>query len=119
VIFAYVCFCLTPFATANAQTRKIATPNAIYEGGDQFLDKFFRDWIVAFYLPENSYSIVAYTTSTGTESCVFGYSRTFIDPPKNGKKLVKVVAGYTARWQCNYKKSVFDWGNTIRVRYYQ
>ena len=128
VLFACLCLWSAPVAQAAA-TRVIVSPTNAYISNGGIQDNFFPDYVVEFDIPATAYDIVSYSTSTGIEGRVYAYGRTFIDPPRNGRIKVKVIAGYRARkcsnsiipatWNCNYTGTIQQFASTVRVRYYR
>jgi hypothetical protein len=119
-----------PTATpaVKAQTRYTASPVKWYLDTRGIQDKLFPDYVVEFEVPKNATNIVVYATTAGIESRVLAFSTVDSTGTRNGKKVVKVVTGYSARkcspskdlrtWTCVYTGSLFQWACSLRVRYY-
>lgn len=119
---------LTP--TVHAQTRYVASPTRWFLDTQRPQDLLLPDYVVEFDIPINATNIFAYTTTAGIESRVLAFSTTYPNwGTRNGKKVVRVVAGYRARkcsssydprgWTCNYTGSVYQWACSLRLRYYR
>jgi hypothetical protein len=116
--------------TVEAQTRYTASPTNWFLGTSGLQDKLFPDYVVEFEIPTNATNIVVYTATAGIESRVLAFTTVYPNwGTRNGKKVVRIVAGYRARkcsssynpaaWTCNYTGSVYQWACSLRVRYYR
>ena len=130
VIFAAFCFTLMPVIGATAApVRYTVSPSNRYINNHGIVDWIYPDYVVEFDIPANASEIVTYTTKPGAiEGKVFGYGRTYYDAPSNGRRKVKFIAGYRARhcsqsiftntWNCDYRGSIYQFADTVRLRYY-
>lgn len=129
-VIAIVSLITPPAATlAKAQTRYTSPPTKWYLEMPEVLDKLFPDYAVEFEIPSNATNIVVYTTTAGVESRVLAFSTVYPPKAKNGKKVVKVVTGYSARrcspskdprtWRCLYMGTLYQWACSLRIRYYR
>lgn len=132
ICFVAVMACLVTLTVApevKAQTRYTASPAKWYLDTKNADDKLFPDYVVEFEIPTNATNIFVYTTTAGIESRVLAFSTVDSTEIRNGKKVVKVVTGYSARkcspskdprtWRCFYTGSLYQWACSLRVRYYR
>lgn len=120
----------TAMNRVTAQTRYIASPVQWFLDTKHVDDKLYPDYVVDFEIPTDATNALVYTATAGIESRVLAFSTVdYSYATRNGKRVVRVVAGYRARkcsssynpaaWTCNYTRSLYQWACSLRLRYYR
>lgn len=106
-------------ATAESQreVRVKASPSRWYEDKKSLRDKGpLKDYVVEFDVEVQSRAHLV-TASGSHENEVLRASSIYTNEVRNGKRIVKVVAGWRARELHSYGGSVDDFARSLRIEY--
>jgi hypothetical protein len=126
-LVAFIGSLMAPTSTVKAQRLYVASPATWYLNTSGVQDKLFPDYVVEFEIPANATHIDVHIAATGIDGRVLAFSTIDSTRIRNGKRVVKVVTGYSARkcspfkdprtWRCLYNGSLYQWACSLRVRY--
>lgn len=102
---------------AQKEYRVKAYPARAYEDNRRLRDKWFlKDYVVEFDTEQDSRAHLV-TSSDSHANEVLRASTVTASEVRNGKLIVRVVAGFQARQLHSYGGSVRDFARTLKVEY--